>query len=167
MKPKVDIIKCGRERLLEITEIEKECIPDGWSLKGFEDWLKNDNTVIFAAAVNEKIIGFANGTWVLDEGELLNIAVSENFRRNGTAQLLYNTLEDYFVQKGVASVFLEVREKNTSAIAFYEKNKFIKNGFRKNYYKNPCDNGVLMMKKICTPLKGKRQNGDQNAYTWN
>ena len=42
-------------------------------------------------------------------------------------------------------------------MSFYEKHGFIKNGFRKNYYRNPNDNGVLMMKKI----------GDKYAYTGN
>lgn len=103
------------------------------------------------------MIGFANGSWVLDEGELLNIAVLEKYRRQGLAEILLKTLEDFFTEKNITVIYLEVREKNQSALSFYEKHGFIKNGFRKNYYRNPDDNGVLMMKKI----------GDKYAYTGN
>ena len=95
--------------------------------------------------------------WVLDEGELLNIAVLESYRNNGIAGELFEKMERFFSEKGIKIIYLEVREKNQPALSFYEKYGFIKNGFRKNYYRNPDDNGVLMMKKI----------GDKYAYTGN
>lgn len=157
MKLKADIIKCRFEELKKIAEIESKCIPDGWSLKAFEDWFDDKKTVVFAALYNEEIIGFANGSWVLDEGELLNIAVLEKYRKNGIAGELFEKLERFFSENGVKIIYLEVRERNENAIGFYKKKGFNKNGFRKNYYRNPCDNGVLMMKKI----------GDQYANTGN
>lgn len=150
MKQKADILIADISDIAEIAAIEKECIPNGWSEKGFSDWLQNKNTVIFKAVQNSEIIGFANGSWVLDEAELLNIAVVENSRRNGIAQMLFDALENYFKEQNAEKIFLEVREKNPSAINFYEKNGFEKNGLRKNYYSNPTDNGVLMMKNIKT-----------------
>lgn len=148
MKQRVNISKANLSDISQIALIEKKCIPDGWSENGFSEWIKNENTVIFKAVTDEKIIGFANGSWVLDEGELLNIAVYEEYRKNGIAQMLFESLEKYFAEKEINTVFLEVREKNIPAISFYEKNGFIKNGLRKNYYHNPNDNGVLMMKNI-------------------
>ncbi len=150
MKQKADILIADISDIAEIAAIEKECIPNGWSEKGFSDWLQNKNTVIFKAVQNSEIIGFANGSWVLDEAELLNIAVVEKSRRNGIAQMLFDALENYFKEQNAEKIFLEVREKNQSAINFYEKNGFEKNGLRKNYYSNPTDNGVLMMKNIKT-----------------
>lgn len=148
MKQRVDILKADVSDIPEIAGAEGKCIPDGWSEKGFLDWLKNENTIIFKAVLGGKIIGFANGSWVLDEGELLNIAVLENYRNMGIAKELFNFLEEYFKEKKAKKIFLEVREKNIPAISFYQKHGFIKNGLRKNYYKNPADNGVLMMKNI-------------------
>lgn len=150
MKQKADILIADISDIAEIAAIEKECIPNGWSEKSFSDWLQNKNTVIFKAVQNGIIIGFANGSWVLDEAELLNIAVVEKSRRNGIAQMLFDALENYFKEQNAEKIFLEVREKNQSAINFYEKNGFEKNGLRKNYYSNPTDNGVLMMKNINT-----------------
>ena len=150
MKQKADILIADISDIAEIAAIEKECIPNGWSEKGFSDWLQNKNTVIFKAVQNSEIVGFANGSRVLDEAELLNIAVVEKSRRNGIAQMLFDALENYFKEQNAEKIFLEVREKNQSAINFYEKNGFEKNGLRKNYYSNPADNGVLMMKNIKT-----------------
>lgn len=148
MRQKVDILKAGISDIPEIADVEEKCIPGGWSEKGFLDWLKNENTVIFKAVLDDEIIGFANASWVLDEGELLNIAVVENYRNMGIAKELFNYLEKYLKDRKVEKIFLEVRKKNIPAINFYEKHGFIKNGLRKDYYKNPADNGVLMMKNI-------------------
>lgn len=148
MRQKVDILKAGISDIPEIADVEEKCIPGGWSEKGLLDWLKNENTVIFKAVLDDEIIGFANASWVLDEGELLNIAVVENYRNMGIAKELFNYLEKYLKDRKVEKIFLEVRKKNIPAINFYEKHGFIKNGLRKDYYKNPADNGVLMMKNI-------------------
>ncbi len=148
MTQKVDIVKATGTDISAIALIEKMCIPDGWSEKSFFDWIKNNNTVIFKAVTDGEIIGFANGSWVLDEGELLNIAVCKEYRKNGIADKLFKALESFFAENGVNTIFLEVREKNFPAINFYEKQGFMKNGLRKNYYRTPTDNGVLMMKNI-------------------
>ena len=148
MTQRVDILKADTSDISEIAAIEQKCIPDGWSEKGFSDWLENKNTVIFKAVSDGKVIGFANASWILDESELLNIAVYENYRNKGIAQKIFIFLEKFLMKKNVKKIFLEVREKNLPAISFYEKNGFVKNGLRKNYYKNPVDNGVLMMKNI-------------------
>ena len=101
MKLKADIIKCGFDELKKIAEIESKCIPDGWSLKAFEDWYDDKKTVVFAAVCNGEMIGFANGSWVLDEGELLNIAVLESYRNNGIAGELFEKMERFFSEKGI------------------------------------------------------------------
>lgn len=150
MMQKADILKSDVSDIPEIALIEEKYIPNGWSEKAFSDWTNNQNTVIFKAVLDGVIIGFANGSWVLDEAELLNIAVAEQARRKCVATMLLEALENYFMEKNAEKIFLEVREKNLSAINFYEKHGFVKNGLRKKYYSNPVDNGVLMMKIIKT-----------------
>ncbi len=149
MTQRVDIKKCGVEDIGEISNIEEKYIMDGWSKKAFLEWFENNNDpVIFKAVYDGKTIGFINGSYVCGEGELLNIAVDEAFRNRGIASILLMSLEEYLKEKNTEKLFLEVREKNIAAVRFYEKNNFIKIGLRKNYYKNPVDNGILMMKKI-------------------
>lgn len=148
MMQRVSIRICERCDLEKIAEIEKECIEDGWSLKAFEEWFDPERNFILAAEIEDRIIGFANAGFVLDEGELLNIAVLKEYRRQKIAELLFKEIEKKLAEKEVKTIFLEVREKNKAAVSLYLKHGFEQNGLRKNYYKNPADNGILMMKKI-------------------
>ena len=58
-------------------------------------------------------------------------------------------LLDYAVKtergKGLENLFLEVREKNLAARNLYRAYGFRKMGVRKNYYKNPDDNAIVML----------------------
>ena len=147
MKQRVDIAvkQCSSEQLPLIAGIEKKYIPGGWSEKGFSDWLElNENAVIFGAFDEGKLIGFVSGSHAFEEGELLNIAVEEQYRRRGIAQLLLGTLFQHFAGMNVEKVFLEVRERNDPAVGFYKKNGFVQVGLRKNYYRDPTDNALVM-----------------------
>lgn len=148
MKLKVDILEAEAAHIKQIAEIEKECIPDGWSEKTFEEALGNDGSLIFAAVCGGFTVGFLNGSYVLDEAELLNIAVSEDRRKNGIAGGLIERFESKLSEIGVKTVYLEVRESNAPARRFYEKYGYIQNGLRKNYYRNPTENAILMYKNL-------------------
>ena len=140
---------CTKEELPQIVLIEEKYIPGGWSEKGFAEWLElNENAVILGAYDGGRLIGFANGSCAFEEGELLNIAVEEEYRRQGAAQRLFDSLKECFISKGAEKIFLEVREKNTPAVRFYEKNGFEQVGLRKNYYREPADNAVIMVMEI-------------------
>lgn len=142
----VEIKLCGRECIEEVAELERRCIQGGWSEKGFEEWLEhNGNAVLAGAFKGGRLVGFANGSFAFEEGELLNIAVDEKFRRQGIAQMLLDELFQQFKGGNVEKVFLEVREQNKAALAFYRKNGFEQVGLRKNYYSEPRDNGVVMV----------------------
>ncbi len=149
MMQRVDIVKAQPSHISQIAELENSCIPNGWSERLFEEAFENENAIIFVAVCEGEVVGFLNGSYVLDEAELLNIVVSESFRKCGIAEKLMVAFEDYLSKIGVASIFLEVRESNLPAKRLYEKCGYTQNGLRKNYYHNPDENAVLMMKNIC------------------
>lgn len=148
MTQRVDIVTADISHIKQIAEIEMSCIPGGWSEKLFLDALDNSGTIMLAAVINERVIGFLNGSYVIDEAELMNIAVSQEYRRDGIAGTLIKDFEDKLAEKGVNTVYLEVRESNLPAKRLYEKYGYIQNGLRKNYYRSPDENAVLMMKKL-------------------
>lgn len=148
MKQKVDILRTQTSQIKRIAEIEKECISDGWSENMLGESLENPNTVFFTAVCGTNISGFINGSYVLDEAELLNIAVSEDCRRMGIAEMLMKNFESELQGFGVRTIFLEVREGNIPARSLYEKCGYTQNGLRKNYYKAPNENAVLMKKTL-------------------
>ena len=83
---------------------------------------------------------------VLDEGNINNIAVDENFRNKGIASGILNNIISQCKDRKVAVMFLEVNEHNESAIALYTKFGFEKIGERKNYYKS--GNAIIMSLKL-------------------
>ncbi len=132
----------------EIVRLEEKYIPGGWSYEGFADWIKGERNIMFKAVKNGELTGFVNGSFVLDEGELLNIAVEEELRGQGTAERLLAALCKVLKEKGVSVIFLEVRENNGRAQGFYRKSGFEKIGIRRNYYHDPEDNAVIMKKQL-------------------
>ena len=83
---------------------------------------------------------------MLDEGNLLDIAVDEKYRRQGIARKLFKELFKVADEKKLSFITLEVRESSTPAISLYEAHGFERVGVRKNYYSKPTENAVLMTK---------------------
>ena len=109
---------------------------------------KKSSHKVFAVFKEERVAGFAVLSTVLDEAEILEVAVAGNLRRKGFASGLMTEILEWCKKNGISQIFLEVRESNSAARNYYKKFDFIENGFRKNYYKNPSENAVLMSKKL-------------------
>ena len=103
---------------------------------------------VFAVTREEKIAGFLILSTVLDEAEIIEVAVSENLRRCGLGSELMDEVSGWCQKNGILQIFLEVRESNFPAREYYKKFGFIENGIRKNYYRDPVENAVLMSKKL-------------------
>jgi ribosomal-protein-alanine N-acetyltransferase len=86
-----------------------------------------------------------------DEAEILNLAVLAAWRRRGQASSLLAAALAQLRDRGVLRIFLEVRESNTAAIAFYNKHEFKAVGRRPAYYRNP-DEAALRMMASLPPL---------------
>lgn len=148
MMQRADIVKAGSSHLKRIYELECECIAGGWSEKALEEALGKPGSLVLAAVCYGETVGFLNGSYVMDEAELLNIAVCPQKRRLGIARMLIRTFEEELLQLGAVAIYLEVRESNIPAQVLYKKCGFERNGLRKNYYRDPSENAILMMKKL-------------------
>jgi len=82
------------------------------------------------------------------EMELLNLAVGPNWRRRGYASALLNTALAECRERRFQAVFLEVRESNQRAMAFYKKHGFAQSGRRPNYYRNPNEAALTMFLRL-------------------
>ena len=82
----------------------------------------------------------------LDEATLFNIAIVPSHQGNGLGKLLLNELITRLKEKGVQTLWLEVRESNPARF-LYEKIGFNEVDIRKNYYPKPSgrrENAVVM-----------------------
>lgn len=80
--------------------------------------------------------GFVLTRHVLDEEELLLIAVDPRFRRRGLGEKLIGHMIAAAHGRGVTRIFLEMRRGNP-ALALYEKVGFAPIGERRDYYRTP------------------------------
>ena len=90
------------------------------------------------------ISGIVIGRQVADEGEILNLAVRAAKRRSGEGKRLVERILEEFSILGISRVFLEVRESNAGAIAFYEGMGFREIGRRSDYYQDPKEAARVM-----------------------
>lgn len=98
--------------------------------------------------------GFILGRAVLDEGEILNLAVSKASRRLGEGSALAEAILDNFRAHRVSRIFLEVRESNLVAIAFYKKLGFRQVGKRGRYYREPVEAALILEHRTKNPQAG-------------
>lgn len=134
--------------LNNILSINKDAGLENWSKKSYLDYVFSTKAIFKLIEVGSRPVGFYLTTLVMDESELLKIAVIRNYRGSGFGQLLLNDCFEKLVIQDVREIHLEVRESNRLAIRFYERNGFETTGFRNNYYLDPIENAILMSKRL-------------------
>jgi ribosomal-protein-alanine N-acetyltransferase len=87
-------------------------------------------------------------TTVLDEAQIINVATAERYKRQGCADAVISGVIDECKRRDIVSISLEVRESNAPAISLYEKFGFFVAGKRKNFYTNPRENALVMIKNL-------------------
>ncbi len=148
MTDKVFHVRTATEADIDrILEIERASFPDPWVREAFTANL-GAGYIFSVICNNEDIIGFAILSLISPEAELYNIAVVSEYRGSGAAQTLFNSVIFDAKAQNIEAVFLEVRESNLRARGFYKKEGFSELGIRKNYYKHPTENAVLMAKNL-------------------
>ncbi len=142
------IKKAERQDVPEIAEIERKSIPEPWSEAAFAAALSDEKAVTLAAFSDSVLCGFITGVYLLDTADIYSVAVSEEYREKGVGKRL---LEEFFsaLPNDVQAVNLEVRESNFPAINLYKKFGFEAVGLRKDFYREPRENAVLMTKILC------------------
>lgn len=134
--------------LPRIADLELAIFPDAWSLSALQESLhQKSRTWLGGIWLDGLLIGYVIFYHVLDEGEIARIAVDPVYRRKGAAARLLHAVEDFCEEKGIDRLMLEVRKSNVPAISLYREYGFAEDGIRKNYYKNPVEDAVLMSRK--------------------
>ena len=107
---------------------------------------ESEGGVILVCVEEERLLGYVWCRFVLDEGEIGNVATAPEERRRGVAAALLSALFAEAERRDAAQLGLEVRESNRAARSLYEKTGFLTVGKRKNYYEKPVEDAILMTK---------------------
>lgn len=97
--------------------------------------------VFLIARYNKKIAGYISFTTSNrhNTGRIYSIAVNPEYRACGIGGVLLRKTIEFAHQKGLRSIFLEVRTDNSTAISVYEKNGFTKRSIKPEYYHDGAD----------------------------
>ena len=143
----ISVIPIEQRHIKEIARLEEICFSEPWSEEGILEAYRL-GTKFFAAEADKKLIGYIGIKAVIDEGYITNIAVFPEFRRRGVAKALLNKVFEFAKEKGLSFVSLEVRPSNTEAVSLYEKTGFKEEGRRKNFYRLPLEDALIMTKRF-------------------
>ena len=135
------------EHIPQIVDLEKYCFSDPWSTNSIASELDNKLAFWLVATDEDRVAGYIGSQTVMDETDMMNVAVHPDFRRKGIAEALVNALVGNLQRMGSHCLTLEVRVTNVPAIALYEKLGFSEIGRRKNYYRNPREDALILRKE--------------------
>ena len=143
----IEIKRMDQTHVSQIAELERICFSDPWSVSAFEYELKNPLSVWLVAAEGDQVAGYVGSQTVIDESDMMNIAVAPAYRRQGIAEKLISMLIVQLKERGSNSLTLEVRASNIPAIGLYQKLGFSQVGRRPNYYRNPKEDALILRKE--------------------
>jgi [ribosomal protein S18]-alanine N-acetyltransferase len=150
MSGEITIRPLTAEDLPRALEIERQSHSHPWTQRNFEDAFAAGYGA-FGVWRDGELIAFA---WVmrhlLDEAELLDIAVLPHARRAGVARALLIDIERSLRDTGCDRLHLEVRASNVGACALYAALGFDEVGVRVGYYPavQTREDAILMRKEL-------------------
>ncbi len=130
-----------------VAALEQQCFSDPWSENSVRGELDNPLSLWLVAQDGERLVGYAGSQTVLDEADVMNVAVDPAYRRQGIALRLLTGLQAALAAQGVHSLTLEVRASNAPAIALYERLGYFQAGRRPHYYFKPKEDALILRKE--------------------
>lgn len=140
----IKLSRMGRNHVTAIAELEALCFSEPWSRKAVEAELENHQAVVYVAEIDGVLAGYAGLRFVVDEAYVTNIAVYPQYRHKGVGRALIEAQKRLCTRRGFSMLTLEVRESNATAIGLYTQEGFTVEGRRKDFYKAPKEDALIM-----------------------
>jgi ribosomal-protein-alanine N-acetyltransferase len=150
--------------LTTIADIELQSFSNPWQPDTFRSLLEQERAkVLVAEDPVAGVVGYTILWWVLDQGELANLAVRMDHRGRGIGSILLEKAMAHAESKGVDSLFLEVRMSNEPAYCLYSNRGFTQISVRKGYYQNPQEDARILVKHLTSASGIEDQGGNTSA----
>jgi ribosomal-protein-alanine N-acetyltransferase len=127
-----------------IVAIESASFGDPWNRNAFIDLLDDPRACFLLADRGGVVRGYVVAWFVLDEGEVGNLAVSQVARRQGVGAQLLDGAIKAARSSSIASLYLEVRDSNIPARNLYASRGFVEIGRRRDYYRRPREDALVL-----------------------
>lgn len=135
----------------QIAQIEARSFTDPWPREGVRAVLSSRTVTALVAESDSRLIGYVIARDAAGVAEILDLAVSAEWRRAGVATALLRALTEMLERSGVKEIFLEVRESNRAARKLYLAHGFSPSGRRPRYYRKPVEDAMLFKRTVPTP----------------
>jgi ribosomal-protein-alanine N-acetyltransferase len=139
------------EDLPEMLAIETASFSDPWTSKMFQGEMTGNQfarVLVLRRCDHEgglgRLIGYLCYWLIFDELRIMNLAVHKADRRRGLAHAMVAHAVQEGRRAGVHQALLEVRAGNPAARGLYRGLGFRETGVRQQYYRNPCEDAILM-----------------------
>ena len=130
----------------DILSLDKENFSNNFEEEFYLEYIKNQRVIV--AEKEKNVIGYILFNQILDEAEIYKIVVLKDFRKKQIAFKIFEFLLNELKKNNVKKIFLEVRKSNIPAINLYIKCGFIEIREIVDYYSNPKENGIMMLKEV-------------------
>lgn len=135
-------VRClNQQDLPSLLFLERKSFVSSWTEQQLANQLDHSRGLSLGCFDGD-LKGFVLISTVLDEAEILQIAVDPERQGEGLARTLLDTAIVYLKVKGVNLLMLEVRESNMAAVSLYRSYGFIEDGLRKGYYPSLQNDGA-------------------------
>jgi ribosomal-protein-alanine N-acetyltransferase len=137
----------------DILTIDREAFKRPWHRKSFsEELIRKDaySYVVWAPLEDGRtqIIAYVFMRVILNEMQILRIAVAADYQTKGVATWLLQQCFKLARHKQIDAVYIEVRPTNKTAIALYRKSGFQPLGRRPHYYPETGEDALVMVKHL-------------------
>ena len=144
----IEYLLMNSSHVQSIADLEKRCFSDPWSVNSITSELNNPLSLWVVALDGDTLVGYVGSQTVLGWADMMNLAVSPEYRRQGVGEELVEQLMNHLRAKEASCLTLEVRASNDPAIALYRKLGFVEVGRRPNYYHNPKEDALILRKEF-------------------
>ena len=140
--------KMTEKHVAQVAELEKICFGTAaWSEKSIASELNHSLSLWIVAVEDEKVLGYVGSQTVMGETDMMNVAVHPDYRKQGIATGLITELIGALKKRESHCLTLEVRASNEPAKNLYKILDFEEIGIRKNYYRNPREDALILRKE--------------------
>ncbi len=140
----IRIERMNESHVRQVADMEKMIFSDAWSENSVRSELSNELSLWLVAVDGDTVAGYIGSQTVLQEADMLNLAVRPEYRRQGLGHRLVEAL---IQQLDAYCLTLEVRVSNLPAKSLYESMGFVQVGLRKNYYEKPKEDALILRKE--------------------
>lgn len=141
--PNLTITQTRPEHAEAIAAIERASNPSHWTAAMLRHSLGQPGCVAVVGLRQDLVVAHALSATVLDEAELLLIAVDPCERRLGVGRRILAALQEAWRAEGITRASLEVRASNLPASALYASMGWQPVGLRRGYYADGEDAHIL------------------------